>query len=79
MSDALESLKRVLGRMKQDARSMRKGNLEARYAPKPKPKPAEEEFKALEIPDEEPGGEAAEPDAKKTQEAAEIKKLLARM
>lgn len=75
MSDAMESLKRVLMNVKKEARGMRKGNLEARYAPKPKAKEPEEEMKPLEIPEEEPAAEAADEKAK---EKESIQRLLRR-
>lgn len=75
-ADLKESLKRALLKIKGEARSMRKGNLEARLNPKPKEVPAEEVAVAEEAPLE----LAAEPDAKaaRAKEIASIKKLLAR-
>lgn len=91
---SVESLKRVLAKIKGDARSMRKGHLESRIKPKEEPKPepvlleGSDAEEALETPDMETaelGDDGDEVDAtkppKKDAKAAEIaaiKKLLAR-
>lgn len=77
-----ESLMRVLGKMKEEARGMRKGNLEARIHPKPKPVAAvEEEMKPLEVPDDllaEPEKPEDTKGKEKALEAAAIRKMISR-
>lgn len=89
---SVESLKRVLAKIKGDARSMRKGHLESRIKPKEEPKPepvllegsdAEEAAETPDMEAAEPGGDemdATKPPKKdaKAAEIAAIKKLLAR-
>lgn len=79
---SIESLKRVLMKTKAEARSMRKGNLEARLNPKPKDPPVEgsPDEEAAESPAE-MAAEAPPSDdakAKRAKEISSIKKLLSR-
>lgn len=85
--DEKASLKRVLLKIKGEARGMRKGNLEARLNPKPKAvvddveEPAEDTGKAPISAKTETEAEAPDADTKaaRAKEIASIRSLLARV